>query len=64
MDKKEIIFALFKDKALDIDIFKDIVKKRYKIDDYYKIYLKIINYQIDKYGIQLNYYLDKRVGIR
>ena len=56
---------MFKDTPIDIDIFKGIVKGRYKIDDYYEIYVAIINYQIDTYGHQLYDFIDyvsKRTG--
>ena len=44
---------MFKDKVIDVDIFKAIIQKKYKIEDYTPLYIKIINYQIDKYGCQL-----------
>ena len=66
MEKEKIIFNIFKDIPVDIDIFKGIVKGRYKMDNYYEIYVEIINYQIDKYGCQLydfTDYLSKRTGV-
>ena len=67
MDKNKIIFNMFKDVPVDVGVFKGIVKGRYKMDNYYEIYVDIVNYQIDKYGIQL-YELknltSKRIGVK
>lgn len=53
MKKEKIIFNIFKDIPVDIEVFKGIVKGKYKMDNYYEIYVAIVNYQIDKYGCQL-----------
>ena len=53
MDLKKLVFNIFKDSALDIDIFRSIIKEKYNIENYYEIYVDIINYQIEKYGCQL-----------
>ena len=58
---------MFKDQPIDIDIFKALVKGKYKIDNYSELYVKIVNYQIDKYGTQLYEFedvLSRRTGVR
>lgn len=53
MDKELIIFNLFKDKPIELDVFKSILREKFKIDNYTPLYVKIINYQVDKYGCSL-----------
>lgn len=55
--KNELIFELYKGKPTgNKKNFKKDVLKYGKDIDVDNLYIKIINYQIDKYGHQLNYY--------
>lgn len=62
MDKEELLFKMFKDEK-----FKNTESLRSKIGslkdtvDFTKLYKRIINYQIDKYGEQLCGY--EKMGI-
>ena len=53
--KEDMIFALYKDKIITCNSFCEMCRKKYKIDKPMEIYIRINNYQIDKYGTQLVY---------
>jgi hypothetical protein len=57
MDKKEIIFNMYKDNVIVSKKFKDEMKEKYNLnvreaDD---LFVKINNYQIKKYGGRLEF---------
>lgn len=55
MKKEDILFALYKDKSHSSkeDFLKDL--KQYKNEvDLRNLYIRIVNYQIDKYGCTLD----------
>lgn len=53
--KDEIVFALFKDEEIhSMDYFKFLTKKINGDFNISKVYIRIINYQIEKYGISLS----------
>ena len=57
MDKTELIFEIYKDQIIgDTQVFKGMITKKFKLtwEEIHNLYVKIINYQIDTYGIQLN----------
>lgn len=49
----EIIFNIYKDKVFKIEELNNILRNEYKINDPYDIIVRLVNYQIDKYGSQL-----------
>lgn len=51
--KEDMIFALYKDKIVICNTFCEMCRKKYKIDNPMEIYVRINNYQIDRYGRQL-----------
>lgn len=51
--KEEMIFALYKDKIVTCNSFCEMCRKKYNINNPMEIYVRINNYQIDKYGTQL-----------
>ena len=55
MDKEKLIFEIYKDQPIGAKRFRDEVKKRYNLDDktITRIYIKLNNYQLDKYGERL-----------
>lgn len=55
LNKEDLIFALYKDKIITCSSFCEMCRKKYKIDKPMDIYVRINNYQIDKYGTQLVY---------
>lgn len=60
MDKKELIFNLHKDEVInDCSKFKNEISKQYNLNkkDSHDVYAKIINYQLDKYGGQINNFI-------
>lgn len=54
MDKVELIFNMYKDDVIEIEKFRPMINKKYKLSDIEisNIYAKINNYQIKKYGIK------------
>ena len=55
--KENILFVLYKDKPLDNKkTFKQKLKKYAKEINIDNLFIKINNYQIDKYGSALNYF--------
>lgn len=52
--KEELIFMLYKDKPLKVNYFKRMVSEKYNLKEYVDLYRRIVNYQIDTYGEQLN----------
>lgn len=55
MDKKELVFNIYKDKVIVSKKFKDEMKEKYGFDarEADDIFVKITNYQIKKYGGRL-----------
>lgn len=56
MDTKELIFNMYKDEVIISKKFRKGIEKKYNIssDDARNLYVKIINYQIKKYGSRLD----------
>lgn len=59
MDKKELIFNMFKDEPITLKKFKKEIKK-YNIGkkESYDLFVRIQNYQINKHGSALNTFVD------
>ena len=55
MDIKEIIFKAYKDKPIMSKKFREAMRRDYKLtdDDIRNLYIKINNYQVEKYGCRL-----------
>jgi hypothetical protein len=55
MDKEELIYQIYKDQPIGAKRFRSETKTYFKLDDktITKIYTKLNNYQIDKYGSRL-----------
>lgn len=55
MDKIELIFNIYKDSVIFSKLFKMEMVKKYKLsdDEIRNLYVKIQNYQIDRYGNRL-----------
>ena len=52
--KENMIFQMFKDKCIGTaQKFKKEMKDKYNIDNVRDVYIKIVNYQVEKYGEQL-----------
>ena len=51
--KEELIFELYKDKPLKVNNFRKLIKEKYNMKGYFDLYRRIVNYQIQTYGIQL-----------
>lgn len=51
--KEELIFTLYKDKPLKVNKFRRILAEKYNMKGYFNLYRRIVNYQIQTYGIQL-----------
>lgn len=55
MTREDILFALYKDKATNgSKEFKEKLKKYKKEVNLTDLYTRVINYQIDKYGVSLD----------
>lgn len=59
--KEDMIFALYKDRIVTCKSFCNKCRNEYKIDDPMRLYIRINQYQVDKYGCQLVY---EQVGDR
>ena len=52
--KEDILFALYKDKAIGRkEQFRDTIKEYVDEIDFETLYLRIVNYQVEKYNTQL-----------
>lgn len=52
--KDDIVFALYKDKAIGRkEQFRDTIKEYVDEVDFETLYLRIVNYQVEKYNTQL-----------
>lgn len=58
--KEDMVFALYKDKIITCKAFKNMCKNKYGIEDPQDLYVRINNYQIEKYGCQLVYETEKK----
>lgn len=60
MNIEDLLFNVYKDKIFKIEKLRAILENDYHIKNPYELIVKIVNYQIDKYGEQLhNYYVSK-----
>lgn len=65
MMKDEIVFALYKDKAIGSkDEFRRTIKKFIKDINVNEVFLRITNYQIDTYGLTLSVDIPKHTRQR
>ena len=55
MKKEDIVFALYKDNIVMCNSFCELCRKKFNIEKPMEVYVRINNYQIDKYGRQLVY---------
>lgn len=57
MDKIELIFNIYKDSVVVSKPFKLEVQKKYKLsdDEVRNLYIRIQNYQVEKFGERLSY---------
>ena len=55
MKKEDLIFALYKDKIVTCKAFKNICREKYGLENVGDLYVRLNNYQIEKYGVQLCY---------
>lgn len=56
MDKKELIFNIHKNDIIEDNIrYKKKLRKKYdlSVDEAHDLFVRIVNYQIDKYGYQM-----------
>ena len=62
MDKAELVFNLYKDQVVVSKPFREEVLKKYKLskEDIRNLYVRIQNYQIQKYGERITY--DKTIS--
>jgi hypothetical protein len=59
MDKEQLIFELYKDKPIsNTTEFKKMLNGKFKVTDVMELYVKIVNYQIDRYGMSLRNTVD------
>ena len=61
MDKKELIFNIHKNDIIEDTIrYKCDLSKKYGLDEHdtHDMFVKIVNYQIETYGSQIQRYID------
>ena len=51
--KEDILFCLYRNKKMKAPEFKGEIYKKFGISDCTDLYIRIVNYQIEKYGYQL-----------
>lgn len=55
MKKEDLIFALYKDKIVTCKAFKKMCREKYGLENIGDLYVRLNNYQVKKYGVQLCY---------
>lgn len=55
MKMEDIVFNLYKDNIITCKAFREEVSRLYKIENTQDLFVRIVNYQIEKYGHQLRY---------